>query len=156
MYMYQRWFNIVHYFHHVRGERETSSMHTLGGYPAAHFLNSIAPSPIIAYALVTVKGVVGGLNQMEQTQALVRRPHVVVATPGRFLDIVRTTDDVQRAVQRMRTLVLDEADRLLSGTLVEEIKDMVETLNSIRGSRAPKLKVSSLRLPLCSGCSFVL
>lgn len=52
----------------------------------------------------------GGVPMAPQIEKLARAPHVVVATPGRLLDLAR-----QPAIHfhRLQTLVLDEADRML-------------------------------------------
>ncbi|CAB0037222.1 unnamed protein product [Trichogramma brassicae] len=57
--------------------------------------------------------VVGGLDMMYQGQELSRRPHIVVATPGRLADHLESCDTF--SLQRIKFLVLDEADRLLGG-----------------------------------------
>ena len=56
--------------------------------------------------------VVGGLDMMRQATALCQRPHVVVATPGRLADHIRSSDGAAAALARTQVLVLDEADRL--------------------------------------------
>jgi superfamily II DNA/RNA helicase len=50
------------------------------------------------------------VGQVQQSVDLSRRPHVVVATPGRLRDHLRgpSPPDLSKA----RVLVLDEADRL--------------------------------------------
>jgi ATP-dependent RNA helicase DDX47/RRP3 len=55
--------------------------------------------------------VVGGLDMVPQSIALGKKPHVVVATPGRLLDHLEKTKGF--SLQRLRYLVLDEADRML-------------------------------------------
>ena len=57
--------------------------------------------------------VTGGRDTIRQSQELDRRPHVVVATPGRLADHIRNNSTLSLA--RVKYLVLDEADRLLSG-----------------------------------------
>jgi ATP-dependent RNA helicase RhlE len=51
----------------------------------------------------------GGVSQHKQTDAMKRRPDIIVATPGRLLDLIR-----QRFVHLgdVEFLVLDEADRM--------------------------------------------
>ena len=56
--------------------------------------------------------VVGGMDMTTQSTALARRPHVVIATPGRLADHLRSSGIV--GMGRTRVLVLDEADRLLA------------------------------------------
>ena len=60
--------------------------------------------------------VVGGKSTGHQSGVIMReRPHVVIGTPGRLADMLRTSPDVSTAFRRVRVLVLDEADRLLDG-----------------------------------------
>ena len=61
--------------------------------------------------------VVGGKSAGYQANMIVSdRPHVVIATPGRLADSIRTSPDMLKAFSRVKVLVLDEADRLLSGS----------------------------------------
>lgn len=55
--------------------------------------------------------VVGGLDMVPQAIALGKKPHIVVATPGRLLDHLEKTKGF--SLQRLKYLVLDEADRML-------------------------------------------
>ena len=53
-----------------------------------------------------------------RTQAieLARRPHVVVATPGRLADhVMNSGEETVAGLRRVKVVVLDEADRLLAG-----------------------------------------
>ncbi|XP_044504758.1 DEAD-box ATP-dependent RNA helicase 10-like [Mangifera indica] len=73
---------------------------------------------------------VGGVDMMQQTLALGKRPHIVVATPGRLMDHLTNTKGFSLAT--LKYLVLDEADRLLN----EEFeKSIDEILNVIPHSR---------------------
>lgn len=54
--------------------------------------------------------VVGGMDMMRQAVELERRPHIVVATPGRLADLLEAGNVDLR---RVKYVVLDEADRLL-------------------------------------------
>ncbi|KAH7170402.1 P-loop containing nucleoside triphosphate hydrolase protein [Dactylonectria macrodidyma] len=61
--------------------------------------------------------VTGGSDMRAQAIELAQRPHVVIATPGRLADHVRTSgEDTICGLRRVRYVVLDEADRLLNGT----------------------------------------
>jgi ATP-dependent RNA helicase DDX49/DBP8 len=55
--------------------------------------------------------VVGGLDMVRQSCALDRKPHFVVATPGRLAELLRGPNPPR--LHHVRYLVLDEADRLL-------------------------------------------
>jgi ATP-dependent RNA helicase DDX49/DBP8 len=65
--------------------------------------------------------VVGGLDQMKQAVELASRPHVVVATPGRLCDLIRSSSQGQWNLSKVKYLVLDEADRLLHPGFAEEL-----------------------------------
>ena len=57
---------------------------------------------------------------MTQSLALAKRPHVVIATPGRCADHLTSTDTFN--LHRIKYLVLDEADRLLEDTFATDLE----------------------------------
>ena len=71
----------------------------------------------------------GGVSQHQQTQALRRGVDVLIATPGRLLDLV-----VQGHVrlQHIEYLVLDEADRMLDMGFINDIKKILSRLPAQR------------------------
>ncbi|GLB33747.1 putative DEAD box helicase family protein [Lyophyllum shimeji] len=64
--------------------------------------------------------VVGGMDMMAQALELRDRPHVVIATPGRIVDHLRSSSG-EWDLSRVKFLVLDEADRLLTQTFASEL-----------------------------------
>jgi ATP-dependent RNA helicase RhlE len=64
----------------------------------------------------------GGVNQNPQTDALRRGVDILVATPGRLLDLMN-----QRYVnlEHIKMLVLDEADRMLDMGFVHDVKKVI-------------------------------
>jgi len=60
---------------------------------------------------IFVEGVYGGEKIDIQIKALKRTTHVVVATPGRLLDLIERGEI---DIKHIKTLVLDEADEMLS------------------------------------------
>jgi ATP-dependent RNA helicase DDX49/DBP8 len=70
---------------------------------------------------LTTSTIVGGMDMLSQAQELERRPHVIVATPGRLCDLLRSDGVGQGKLSRVRTLVLDEADRMLTPTFAPEL-----------------------------------
>ncbi|KXX78502.1 ATP-dependent rRNA helicase RRP3 [Madurella mycetomatis] len=85
--------------------------------------------------------ILGGLDMVQQAIALGKKPHVVVATPGRLLDHLEKTKGF--SLRNLRYLVMDEADRLLDmdfGPILEKILNKVESLQ--RASLRDPLKVS--------------
>lgn len=55
--------------------------------------------------------IVGGMDMMDQARDLMRKPHVIVATPGRIVDHLENTKGF--SLRNLKYLVMDEADRLL-------------------------------------------
>ncbi|KAF4619129.1 hypothetical protein D9613_005208 [Agrocybe pediades] len=64
--------------------------------------------------------VVGGMDMMAQALELGNRPHIVIATPGRIVDHLRSTSG-EWDLSRVKFLVLDEADRLLTPTFSDDL-----------------------------------
>jgi ATP-dependent RNA helicase RhlE len=67
----------------------------------------------------------GGVSQFTQELALKKGPDIVIATPGRLLDLMN-----QRLVnlQNIKTFVLDEADHMLDMGFINDIKKIIARL----------------------------
>src|SRR5260221_3549623 len=67
----------------------------------------------------------GGVNQNPQVQKIQRGVDVLVATPGRLLDLMQ-----QKLVRldRIEVLVLDEADRMLDMGFIHDVRRIISTL----------------------------
>ncbi|XP_018322404.1 probable ATP-dependent RNA helicase DDX49 [Agrilus planipennis] len=70
--------------------------------------------------------IVGGVDMVAQGQELTKKPHIVVATPGRLADHIESCNTFN--LSKIKFLVLDEADRLLSGQFDEQIKTIFKVL----------------------------
>lgn len=70
--------------------------------------------------------IVGGMDMVTQGKELARRPHIVVATPGRLSDHIESCNTFSLA--RVKFLVLDEADRLLGGQFDQQISTIFSVL----------------------------
>lgn len=94
----------------------------------------LAPTRELAYqisqqfealgSLINVKCavIVGGMDMVPQAIALAKRPHIVVATPGRLMDHLENTKGF--SLRQLKYLVMDEADRLLDldfGPILDKI-----------------------------------
>lgn len=73
----------------------------------------------------------GGVNQNAQTKALKRGIDILVATPGRLLDLV---DQGFIKLKDIEYFVLDEADRMLDMGFIHEIKKIIAKLPGKRQS----------------------
>ncbi|MBF0448414.1 MAG: DEAD/DEAH box helicase [Magnetococcales bacterium] len=69
--------------------------------------------------------VYGGVSQNPQIRALSRGVDVLVATPGRLLDLM---NQGQIRLDQLETFVLDEADRMLDMGFINDIKKIIATL----------------------------
>ena len=78
--------------------------------------------------------ITGGSDMREQAIALSRRPHIVVATPGRLADHIQTSGKESTAgMTRAKVVVLDEADRLLAsgpGSMLPDLNTCMSHLPS--------------------------
>ncbi|MFU8828519.1 MAG: DEAD/DEAH box helicase, partial [Phycisphaerales bacterium] len=75
--------------------------------------------------------VFGGVNQHRQVQALRAGVDVLVATPGRLLDLLNQGVVDLRSVE---VLVLDEADRMLDMGFIHDIRKVVKMISPQRQS----------------------
>lgn len=81
------------------------------------------------YTGIRHTAIFGGVSQYQQTQALRRGMDVLIATPGRLLDLV-----IQGHInlQHIQYLVLDEADRMLDMGFINDIKKILSRLPAQR------------------------
>lgn len=70
--------------------------------------------------------IIGGEDQMQQAVALSKKPHIIVATPGRLLDHLEKTKGFN--LRYLKYLVLDEADRLLDMDFKEPINKILAVI----------------------------
>lgn len=76
--------------------------------------------------------ITGGSDMRPQAIALGQRPHIIIATPGRLADHIRTSgEDTICGLRRVRYIVLDEADRLLQDAEVGSMLPDVEKCLSV-------------------------
>ena len=73
--------------------------------------------------------VFGGVSQFNQTNALRRGVDILIATPGRLLDLVE-----QKFInlQHIKMFVLDEADRMLDMGFIHDVKRIIAKLPTNR------------------------
>lgn len=69
-----------------------------------------------------VCSIIGGQSMNVQKEKLAKKPQVVVATPGRLLDLV---EKHMIDISRIYTLVLDEADEMLKMGFIKDIKKII-------------------------------
>lgn len=59
-------------------------------------------------------------------------PPVVVATPGRFMDMLENEPKFRSSFKHLQNIIIDEADELLNGNFKEDINRIIDELVAIR------------------------
>eukprot|EP00968_Pinguiococcus_pyrenoidosus_P028389 scaffold7816_cov296-Pinguiococcus_pyrenoidosus.AAC.1 len=74
--------------------------------------------------------IVGGMAEQKQQRFLKMHPEVIVATPGRFWEMVKNDQDGEEPflsrLGRLRFLVVDEADRMVETGRFRELKSLLQ------------------------------
>lgn len=65
---------------------------------------------------------IGGASSYQQLQAIRRRPHILVSTPGRLIDHLRQKN---LSLEKVKMIVLDEADRMLDIGFAPQIRQIL-------------------------------
>ncbi|XP_049733452.1 probable ATP-dependent RNA helicase DDX49 isoform X2 [Elephas maximus indicus] len=86
--------------------------------------------------------IVGGMDMVTQALELSRKPHVVIATPGRLADHLRSSSTF--SIKKIRFLVLDEADRLLEQGCTDFTTDLEVILGAVPARRQTLLFSATL------------
>ncbi|KAL3830726.1 hypothetical protein ACJIZ3_019528 [Penstemon smallii] len=75
---------------------------------------------------VKCAALVGGIDIVQQSILLGKRPHIVVATPGRLVDHLSNTKGF--SLHTLKYLVLDEADKLLNEDFEKAIDEILDVI----------------------------
>ena len=78
------------------------------------------------YVPVRSAVVYGGTAKEHQIRSLNTGVHILVATPGRLLDLVKRDKAID--LRSIETLVLDEADRMLDMGFIKDIKEIIRCI----------------------------
>ncbi len=74
------------------------------------------------YTDIRILSLIGGIDYEKQKQQVTRPVDIVVATPGRLLDFVRSR---RVDLSQVEMLIIDEADRMLSMGFIPDLKAIV-------------------------------
>ncbi|VDN86671.1 unnamed protein product, partial [Brugia pahangi] len=75
---------------------------------------------------ILIAVIVGGVDTVTQSLALAKRPHVIVATPGRLVDHLENTKGFN--LRALKYLVMDEADRILNMDFEVELEKILKVI----------------------------
>ncbi|EPB77005.1 DEAD/DEAH box helicase, partial [Ancylostoma ceylanicum] len=98
--------------------------------------------------------IVGGVDMTTQALALAKRPHIIVATPGRLVDHLENTKGF--SLRALKYLVMDEADRILNMDFEVELDKILRVIPKERRTylfsatmtkKVAKLERASLKDP---------
>lgn len=96
----------------------------------------------------------GGLGPKAQIEALQNGIDIIVATPGRFLDLYRIGEI---GVKDIKTMILDEADKMMDMGFMHQIRSILEVIPTKRqnllfsatfGERVERLSSEFLEAPI--------
>lgn len=99
--------------------------------------------------------VVGGVDIMGQSIMLAKKPHVIIATPGRLIDHLEKTKGF--TLRTLKFLVMDEADRILNMDFEAEVDKILKVIPRERQTflfsatmtkKVKKLQRAALRNPV--------
>jgi superfamily II DNA/RNA helicase len=72
---------------------------------------------------------IGGANVARQLEKIKKKPHLIVGTPGRMLELIKQK---KLKMHEVKTVVLDEGDQLLVPEHIETIKQIIKSTLSDR------------------------
>ncbi len=109
---------------HSYGEGDGGKIHSLILTPTRELAKQIedAVEAYSAFMEVRALALYGGVSLDKQVSELMHNPHIIIATPGRLLDLL---DQGLIDLSGVRCLVLDEADRMVDMGFVREVKKIV-------------------------------
>ncbi|ODV92873.1 hypothetical protein CANCADRAFT_30893 [Tortispora caseinolytica NRRL Y-17796] len=90
---------------------------------------------VAKYTSFSVASVTGGLAVQKQLRLLSQNPTIVVATPGRFEELIRDNSEIMDKFRMSEFLVLDEADRLLEEGHFKNLDQIFNLVRPKQGGR---------------------
>jgi ATP-dependent RNA helicase DeaD len=73
---------------------------------------------------VTSASIIGDVNITRQIEKLREKPHIIVGSTGRVLELIKKR---KISAHTIKTIVIDEADRLLDFNNIENVKAVIKT-----------------------------
>lgn len=135
--------------------------------PQRYFALILAPTRELAFQIseqfealgvtigVKCAVIVGGMDMISQALMLAKKPHIIVATPGRLVDHLENTKGFN--LRSLKFLVMDEADRILNMDFEVEVDKILKVIPKERRTllfsatmtkKVAKLQRASLQNPV--------
>ncbi|RKP28980.1 P-loop containing nucleoside triphosphate hydrolase protein [Metschnikowia bicuspidata] len=83
----------------------------------------------------SIVSITGGLSIQRQQRLLSYGPGIIVATPGRFLELIESNEELTKRMATTDIVVLDEADRLLQDGHFEEFTRIMDLMEKHRSKK---------------------
>jgi len=99
--------------------------------------------------------IVGGIDMMSQALVLSKKPHIIIASPGRLIDHLENTKGFN--LRTLKYLIMDEADRILNLDFEKEVDKILKIIPKERKTylysatmtkKVQKLQRASLQNPV--------
>ncbi|XP_068674094.1 probable ATP-dependent RNA helicase DDX47 [Montipora foliosa] len=99
--------------------------------------------------------IVGGMDMMSQALMLAKKPHIIIASPGRLIDHLENTKGF--SLRTLKYLIMDEADRILNLDFEKEVDKLLKVIPRERRTylysatmtkKVQKLQRASLQNPV--------
>ncbi|VVT46756.1 uncharacterized protein SAPINGB_P001371 [Magnusiomyces paraingens] len=87
--------------------------------------------------------ITGGLSIQKQQRLVQNKPAVIVATPGRFLELLESNNKIIEFFSKAEVMVLDEADRMLQEGHFKELEQALDLLGRGKKSKRQTLVFSA-------------
>ncbi len=106
------------------------------------------------YTDIRIVALYGGIGWKAQAEVIKKGVDIIIATPGRFLELYRKEALYPR---KINTLVLDEADRMMDMGFINQLRDILELipvkrqnilLSATFGERVERLSEEFLEFPV--------
>lgn len=73
---------------------------------------------------LSATAIIGNVNIDRQSEKLKERPHIIVGTPGRILELIKKR---KISAHTIKTIILDEADRLMEESNLEYVQAVIKS-----------------------------
>lgn len=85
----------------------------------------------INYKELTIQTLIGGMAHEKQERLLKRKPEIIIGTPGRLWEyVIDRQNDYVRTMDKIKFLVIDEADRMIQMGHFKELRLMLKYMDS--------------------------
>lgn len=142
-------------------------LHSLLEHPQRYFALILTPTRELAFQIseqfeelgkeigVQCCVIVGGMDMVSQALMLAKKPHILIATPGRLVDHLENTKGFN--LRAIKYLVMDEADRILNMDFEVELDKILKVIPKERRTllfsatmtkKVAKLQRASLQDPV--------